>query len=767
MGTVLAANMTAPGALAFGQAETASSADTEQSADLEEKAVTDYSKYENGELLVIYKEDASKKEKKAASSGVAVEERTQVTDWCDKITLEEEGDLEAAVERVAESEDVLYVQPNFQYQAMGTVSSAEDIEGVTESDFAKQWWVYNDGTFEEPEDAEEDYFWPPYNRGFWPFSAGQTPLKSDLWDWDSLLSSTVKAVAGMDTNTAKAWQQFSTGGRKTLVAVIDTGIDYTHSELKDSMWVNSGEIPDNGIDDDGNGYIDDVYGWDFYYGSSDVYAGTSKIRGHQVNEDEHGTHVAGIIAAAKDGTGTAGIASNTDVELMSLKVLGGEDGVGDTESIVKAIAYAEAQGAEICNMSFGINETDIPFYMEDYDQAMKEAVQKSSMLFVTAAGNEGTNNDNYGVFPSSYDFDNIIAVANLRCDGTMSEYSNYGEKTVDLAAPGMYIYSTVPGNQYEYMSGSSMAAPMVTAACAMGYAYAKNPDVLAVRERILANVTKNSQLAGKVSTGGMLNVYDAVWDLAQNSYTYTGNQENTENTQNRDSGNTGSENTQNADSESTSSENRQNADSGNTNSEDTQNAGAGNTQNTGSGNTNSENTESGNAQKEIAGAAQDAEQETSAIGKQFIQNGMIYKIISDSSASVSGIVDSAAKKIVIADEVTYGSKSYQVTEIKNQAFYKNQSVTSAVIGKNVKTIGKWAFLGCKQLKKVSGMEAVKKIKAEAFRGCTKLKSMTLTDNVTKIAGSAFLGCKKLSVKVVKGSYAAKFIKKKGMKVSYL
>lgn len=752
LGIVLAADTAVPGASASSQEETKAAG---AYAELEEKAVTDYSKYENGELIVIYKEGASKKEKQQASSGIDIRERTQVADFCDKITLEEEGELETAVGHMAESEDVLYIQPNFRYQSMGTVSSAEDISGITEGDFAKQWWIYNDGTFEEPEEAD-DGFWPSYGGIFWPFSAGQDAWKQDLWDWGALLPSAVKAAAGVDTNTAKVWKQFSGGGRKTLVAVIDTGIDYTHSQLKDSMWVNHKEIPGNGIDDDGNGYIDDVYGWDFYYGTNEVYAGTSKIRGSRTDEDEHGTHIAGIIAAAKDGTGTVGIASNTDVELMSLKVLGGKDGSGDTESIVKAIAYAEEQGAQICNMSFGIGESDIPFYMEDYDQAMKEAVRQSSMLFVTAAGNEGSNNDTSGVFPGSYDFENIIAVGSLRCDGTLSEYSNYGMETVDLAAPGMYIYSTLPEEQYGYMSGSSMAAPMVTAACAMGYAYAKNPDVLAVRERILANVTKNSQLAGKVSTGGMLNVYDAVKDLAEQEYRDTGKDTLTENESSKKEEN--SENSNNA-NETVSDDVGDNKDT-NSSMEDIKN-------------------ETIDAAPEVpsdqmnpidqvnvndANLGQDISE--NVIGTKFIQDGIIYRIVSSSTAEAIGAEDSIAKKLVIKANVIYQSKSYKVVKIKEKAFYKNQSVKQVTVGKNVKTIGKSAFIGCKKLQKVNGMEAVEEIQKNAFKNCKKLKSIKLTENVNTIASSAFQGCNKLKVKVVRGSYAADFVKKREISVNY-
>lgn len=719
----------------------------------EEKAVTDFSQYEENELLVLYKDGTSKKEKKKIVNEIetTMQERETITDWCDKITLENEKDLKTTVESIAKDEDVLYVQPNFRYSAMGTMSSPIDITTVTESDFSKQWWIYNDGSFEEPENVDYDSFWPPYS--FWPFasSKSQTIFSEDSI-WDSFFETKVNAMAGIDTNTAKAWQEFTTGGRKTVIAIIDTGIDHTHSQLKNSIWTNSSEIPGNGIDDDGNGYIDDVYGWNFYYDSNETYVGTSKIRGGIENEDEHGTHVAGIIAAARDGVGTAGIASNTNVELMCLKVLGGKEGSGETVDIVKAIEYAEKQGAVICNMSFGINQTDIPFYYQDYDKAMKEAVEKSSMLFVTASGNEGSNNDTYGVYPSSYDFDNIISVGNLRCDGTLSAYSNYGEISVDLAAPGMYIYSTIPNEKYDYMSGTSMAAPMVTAACAMGYAYAKIPDIFAVRERLLANITKNSSLDKKVSTSGMLNVYDTVKDLAEHEYTYKREDTFTENESSKNEEN--SENGNNANE--TISDNVEDNNDISSSIEDTKNDSS-NIDVMPEKPSNQVNPNDTNTGQEVS---------KNMIGTKFIQDGIIYKIVSSSTVEAIGAEDSTAKKLVIKANVVYQSKSYKVVKIKEKAFYKNQSVKQVTIGKNVKVIGKSAFIGCKKLQKVTGMAAVEKIQKNAFKNCKKLQSIRLTENVNTIASSAFQGCNKLKVKVVRGSYAADFIKTKKISVNY-
>lgn len=699
------------GGISYFESKAEAAKDGSQLNLIRKKAVTDYSQYEDNEMLVIYQDGTKAKEKKQIRSQANAKSSDTVTDWCDKIVLKDGQDLEQAVETLAQDQDVLYVQPNFKYTALSTKSSAEDISGISEKEFSKQWWIYNDGTFKEPETSSTglDDFMPDFGHLFWPWSTGGQASSR----WDDLFGTTSgakTAVTGIDTNAAKAWNTYTDGGRRTVVALIDTGVDYTHPELKDSIWINSSETQENRKDDDGNGYVDDIYGWNFYDDSSDIYVGTSR-RGnfHSENEDAHGTHVAGIIAAAMNGSGTAGIASNTNVELMCLKALGDTDGNGSTESIVKAIQYAEEKGAAICNMSLGISESDIPFYYQDYDAAMKTAIKNSSMLFVAAAGNEAVNTDSNAVYPSSYDFDNIISVGFIDCDGSLDSYSNYGKTTVDLAAPGGYIYSTIPDGEYGYMTGSSMAAPMVTAACAMGYAYAQNPDVLAVRERILANVTVLDSLKGKTSTGGMLNVFDAVKDLAEHSYSYTGDfYSNQDKNTSSDNSNISNSNT-------------------NTNNEDSNN---------------NPNMDQNNSNTEPDYNSIQNNDSTAAVGQNFISGGIIYKITSDAAVLARGIADNSSRTITIKATVTYQSKKYKVTKIAAKAFYKNQSVRKVKIGKNVKIIGKRAFISCPQLLKVTGMKGVTKICAGAFKNCKKLKSIPSTKNIN-VAKTAFSGCKKL------------------------
>ena len=304
---------------------------------------------------------------------------------------------------------------------------------------------------------------------------------------------TIHSLAGIDINIVPAWKKYDakTGKRQVVVALIDTGVDITHPELCSSIWTNTGEIPGDGIDNDGNGYIDDVYGWNFYDNNAQVFTGT---------DDNHGTHSAGTIAAARNGSGTVGICDPTEVKIMVLKTLGTASGVGTVSNVVKAIRYAQANGASICNLSFGTTK---------YSEELYQAIKNSGMLFIVAAGNGDASGNGYSIdeqpmYPASFELDNIISVANLRFDGQLDRASNYGAGSVDLAAPGNYILSTIAGNDYTYMSGTSMAAPMVTGTAAMLYSYDASLSLADVRTRILQSVRPLESLSGKVATGGML-----------------------------------------------------------------------------------------------------------------------------------------------------------------------------------------------------------------------------------------------------------------------
>ncbi len=320
--------------------------------------------------------------------------------------------------------------------------------------------------------------------------------------WES--GAALTSVSGIDLNIEAAWKKYDARPekRQVVVALIDTGVDYTHPELADAVWINSDEIAGDGIDNDGNGYVDDVYGWNFYDNNNHVFTGS---------DDRHGTHSAGTIAAARDGIGTVGICDSDYVKIMVIKTLGTSAGVGTASDVIKAIEYAQANGAVICNLSFGTAK-----YSEELYQTMKN----SGMLFIVAAGNgdesgRGYDIDGEPVYPASFDLDNIISVANLQFDGNLDKASNFGVKSVDLAAPGNYILSTTSGGGYGYMSGTSMAAPMVTGAAAMLYSYDTSLSVTDIKGRLLNSVHRLSSLQGKTATGGMLDI-SAAFALSEN-----------------------------------------------------------------------------------------------------------------------------------------------------------------------------------------------------------------------------------------------------------
>jgi serine protease len=305
------------------------------------------------------------------------------------------------------------------------------------------------------------------------------PAFGSLWGLDNTGQS--GGTANADIGAPEAWNT-STGTGHTIVAVIDTGVDYNHPDLKANMWKNSREIPGNGIDDDGNGYRDDVYGYDFANNDS-----------NPMDDNGHGTHVSGTIGAVGDnGVGVAGIDWHT--KIMALKFLD-SSGSGYLSNAVRALNYAVANGAKVVNNSYGGG---------GYDAAMQTAINNArthGVIVVAAAGNDGTNNDSNPVYPANYSGDNLIAVAATDRNDRIASFSNYGRTTVDIAAPGVAIYSTLPNGQYGTYSGTSMATPHVVGAIALVWDAHPDWTYHQVIDAVLNTADRVSSLSGKVASG--------------------------------------------------------------------------------------------------------------------------------------------------------------------------------------------------------------------------------------------------------------------------
>ena len=297
-----------------------------------------------------------------------------------------------------------------------------------------------------------------------------------------------------------AWAANKTDCSSVVVGIIDEGYMFNHADLAANAHKNPGEIAGNGIDDDGNKLIDDVYGWDFVDNNSSVFDGAI---------DDHGTHVAGTIGGVGgNGVGVAGVCWN--VKLMGAKFLGRNSGT--IANAVKAVDYftdLDIKGVPIVatNNSWGGG---------GFSQALADAISRANareILFIAAAGNNKTNNDITLSYPSGYNVPNVIAVASITSDGTLSDFSQYGATTVDICAPGSAILSTLPiasGKKvisgYGTYSGTSMATPHVTGAAALYKAINPGATAAQIKTALLSRATATPSCAGKVVTGGRLNV---------------------------------------------------------------------------------------------------------------------------------------------------------------------------------------------------------------------------------------------------------------------
>lgn len=395
--------------------------------------------YRPGELIVCYKDDAAGVKSLAARKASSVHRFSRIK--ARQVKLDAQTDVDEALQQFRADPNVLYAEPNYIVRKAG---------------------IPNDPRF------------------------------SEQWNLNQI-------------SAPAAWNSYTgpiASGNSLIVAVLDTGIAYTHPDLKNNLWVNPGEICGNGIDDDGNGYVDDCYG---------VNLGGKGPAGDPWDddtEDSHGTHLTGIIGAVgNNAIGIAGI--NWNVQIMAVKFLHGPDGEGDLSNALKGVEYALSKGARIINMSFEVN----------YDsKSLRDAIaaaDRAGALVVSAAGNGSKNIDSSPVYPASIRTANNISVAASTHTDALSSFSNYGKQSVYLAAPGGSrgpgaILSTAWHGDgqilYSYISGTSIAAPHVTGAAALLWNMNPALSPYQIKARILNGTDQLDSMAGKTVTSGRLNL---------------------------------------------------------------------------------------------------------------------------------------------------------------------------------------------------------------------------------------------------------------------
>jgi subtilisin family serine protease len=380
--------------------------------------------------------------------------------------------------------------------------------------------------------AEPNYIWHKEQATVQPNDA----LYGDLWGLKNTAQTghndvsgaeNQPGVPGNDIKAEQAWGSFTTGSKNVVVAVIDEGIDINHPDLQDNIWMNPGEIPNDGIDNDGNGFVDDVNGWDFVHNDKTVFDNTAgqypPPTGYAGDLDDHGTHVAGTIGArGNNGQGVTGV--NWQVSIMSVKVLG--RGGGSTANIISGYNYVRkmldlwltsggTKGANVrvTNNSYGGG----PFSQAAFDaiNRLNGSSADSSILLVAAAGNDAENAFEFSHYPSDYALPNVLSVAAIDRFEQLAVFSNYGLQQVALSAPGRGIRSTTPNNTYSLFSGTSMASPHVAGAAALCLAAFPNTSAIALRNALTLSGDALASLSGKVYSQRRLNVFKALQTLAK------------------------------------------------------------------------------------------------------------------------------------------------------------------------------------------------------------------------------------------------------------
>lgn len=352
--------------------------------------------------------------------------------------------------------------------ADGGLNTAETIMGAFRKDFPEA--PAQMGT------AERDYL-------VFPSLIPNDTSFSQLWGMHN--TGQTGGTVDADIDAPEAWE-ITTGSRNVVVGVIDTGVDRSHPDLAANMWTNPNEIAANGVDDDGNGFVDDMNGWDFFSNDN-----------NPADTEGHGTHCSGTIGGVGNNvTGVAGVC--WQVSIVGLRFLGPNG--GSTSDAIEAVNYSNDLGVDLTSNSWGGG---------GFSALLQTAIANAGaagQLFIAAAGNDGANTDAIANYPSGYAVDTIVAVASSTSTDTRSSFSNYGATTVDLAAPGSSIYSTIPGSSYATYSGTSMATPHVAGAVALLKSVVPGMSAAEIKSRLLSTVDPVSAFTSNTVSRGRMNV---------------------------------------------------------------------------------------------------------------------------------------------------------------------------------------------------------------------------------------------------------------------
>jgi thermitase len=362
-----------------------------------------------------------------------------------------------------------YAEPNYIYRAIKTYETLES--KLYKANYREEEYLTS-----APNDARFRDLWGLHNTG------NNEPASSRG-------NSAPRGIAGADVNAFNAWS-ITKGDKKVKIAVIDTGVDYNHPDLKNNMWVNIKELNGKpGVDDDGNGFIDDVYGYDFANNDGDPMDGNG-----------HGTHCAGTIAAEHDNRiGVAGVMAHASI--IGIKFLT-DQGSGSSLDAIKSIDYATKLNVDIMSNSWGGG---------GYSQALKDAIvaaKNKGIIFTAAAGNSATDNNNTPHYPSNYDVENVISVAAHNYNDQLATFSCYGSRTVHVAAPGVNVLSTTPNNGYDVYSGTSMATPHVTGVIGLYIAEFGRKDVKLIRDELMSSSIYSKAYGKKTIGKGRVDAYN-------------------------------------------------------------------------------------------------------------------------------------------------------------------------------------------------------------------------------------------------------------------